>query len=410
MNSILKKIILSFSIVFMLGLVLAVSYGASIGLSVTYSTVTVGQSTVLTIKGNDAIGMVTVTSSNPNVVSVSKSTLWLEGSDTVTLTTKSVGTSVITVSGKLSNSSGSAENSLSKSITITSKAVYIDTRSKNNRLASLAVTGQTLKQQFNPEEANYSLDVPFDVDSINVEAVPEDNAARVSVTGNTGLKYGDNMITITVTAENGAERQYKLWLSRSKNPDDINVNLKDIKIANASLKDVFSKEKKTYVCEDLSREIDKLDIEAIPEIEGATVEIVGNENLEVGTNKIILKVKSKDESTEGIYEIVAYKSEEMLSLKDIENENSDASIIDKIKENYLFVISCTLCLILVIIVIVLSIKLKTVSGASDIEKVANKGNFENYNLKFEDNETNETNVTPDTNEVRTRGRRNRIDR
>lgn len=189
MNNILRRSAFVIAVLVLSLIFVNTAYGASIGLAVTYSTVTVGESTTLTITGNDAIGMVTITSSNPNVVSVSAGSVWLEGRTSVTLTTKSVGSAVITVSGKLSNSSGSAENSLSNSITINSKAVYIDTRSSNNRLNGLSVTGQTLLQEFNPDVSDYSLEVGYDVSSIEVVASLEDAAARYDVTGNTDLHY-----------------------------------------------------------------------------------------------------------------------------------------------------------------------------------------------------------------------------
>ncbi len=396
MNSILNKIIITFGIVVAAIIMINTCYGASIGLSVTYSTVTVGESTRLTITGNDAIGKVNITSSNPNVVSVSADSAWLEGSTTVTLTTKSVGSAVITVSGKLSNSSGSAENLLSNSITINSKAVYIDTRSSNNRLSGISVTGQSLVQEFDPEELNYSVRVSHDVTSIEVTASPEDAAASYEVTGNSDFHYGDdNMVTITVTAENGATRMYKLWVTRAKNPDDINTNLSEIIIENANMKEEFSKEKTTYILDDISNEISSLKIKAVPEIDGAKVEIIGNEKLKIGTNKIIIKVISKDESETKEYQIIVYKSDEMLSLAKVEEPEENLSLFGKIKKNYILVVVSAIAIIELIIIIAMAISKKAA------ESFENGFKNTNATLSKEDSE--------DENTTKTSGRRSRRD-
>ena len=141
MNNILKKSIFCMVVVIAFMCISEFCYGASIGLSVGYKSITVGGSTTLTIKGNDAIGKVSITSSNPNIVSVSNSSLWIEPSGSVTLTTKSVGTATITVSAvDMADGAGNAFSG-SNSITITVKPVYIDTRSTNNKLTGLGITG-----------------------------------------------------------------------------------------------------------------------------------------------------------------------------------------------------------------------------------------------------------------------------
>lgn len=166
------------------------------------------------------------------------------------------------------------------------------------------------------------------------------------------------MVTITVTAENGATRQYKIWVTRVKNPDDINANLSSIIVSNAELKDEFSKEKTSYILEDISNDVNSLKIETKTEIDGAKVEIIGNENLKIGTNKIIVKVTSKDESISKEYELIVYKSNEVLNLVNMEQPAGKQSLLDKIKSNYILVIVSLVAAVELIIIIAMAISKK----------------------------------------------------
>lgn len=61
-----------------------------------------GQTEQLTITGNNAIGKFTISSSNPSVVSVSPSSVFVDGSERVTLTAGGVGTATINVTASRS--------------------------------------------------------------------------------------------------------------------------------------------------------------------------------------------------------------------------------------------------------------------------------------------------------------------
>ena len=348
-----KKSLITLVILMSVAIMLNVSYAASIGLSVGYRSITVGGSTTLTITGNDAIGKVSITSSNPNVVSVSSSSQWIEGSASVTLTTKSVGSATITVSAVDMSTGAGAAFTGANSVTITVNPVYIDTRSKNNNLGGLSVTGYELNQAFSADILEYTKTVPHEVSSIEIVANQADRAAKVNISGNTELKYGENIVTITVTAENGAQKNYILKVNREKNPDDINPYLKSLVVKNATLKNETGRKVYLNICEDISVDVNKLEIEAIPEVEGAKVEITGNEDLKVGTNKISIKVKCRDESTERIYEIIVYKSSEMLSLQEIEPEKT---MKDYILEYKIHIILIAVIFIEFIVIIVLLVK------------------------------------------------------
>lgn len=328
---------------------------SSISISASATSITVGNSATLTISGNDAIGKVNITSSNSNVVSVSSGSLWIEGSSSVRLTAKSVGTATITITPiDMATGSGSTASVAAKSITIYSNAVYVDTRSKNNYLQSLEVEGYTI--EFNRDTEDYTIDIPYTQDSLNVNAVPEDSKSNVEVTANNALMTGENITRITVTAENGSKKEYRIKVIRAKDPKDVNADLKNLIISNANMKDEFSKDIVEYILDDLTMETNRLLIKVEPEIEGAKVEITGNEELKFGLNHIIIKVTSKDESVIKEYNIYVYKKNEINPLIELENMSSKQKFVKWVKENKLLVLCFGVILILIIVIIILIVK------------------------------------------------------
>ena len=95
--------------------------------------------------------------------------------------------------------------------------------SNNNRLASLTVKGVELSPAFDPEEKKYTATVPFETEKLEVEAVPADEKATVTIS-DTELKYiGKNITKVQVVSESGLKRTYKIYTTRSaqtKKPSD----------------------------------------------------------------------------------------------------------------------------------------------------------------------------------------------
>ena len=87
--------------------------------------------------------------------------------------------------------------------------------SNNNRLASLTVKGVELSPAFDPEEKKYTATVPFETEKLEVEAVPADEKAAVTIS-DTELKYiGKNITKVQVVSESGLKRTYKIYTTRS---------------------------------------------------------------------------------------------------------------------------------------------------------------------------------------------------
>ena len=89
--------------------------------------------------------------------------------------------------------------------------------STNKDLKELTIEGDyTLIPEFSKDVTEYDLTVGEDVESIKINAVADDDAAKVEVTGNDSLLMGLNTVEIKVTAEDGTEKTYKINVTRGK--------------------------------------------------------------------------------------------------------------------------------------------------------------------------------------------------
>ena len=85
----------------------------------------------------------------------------------------------------------------------------------NNKLQYLAVDGFTLTPSFNLDTTSYTLVVDPSVQMVNVSAVAYHNAAQISGVGQILLDTPTKTVTITVTAQNGDQRNYQITISQA---------------------------------------------------------------------------------------------------------------------------------------------------------------------------------------------------
>ena len=141
-----------------------------------------------------------------------------------------------------------AENGSQKTYTVNVNRK--DNRSTNNYLANLRVNGGELSPGFDRNITEYSVSVPFEISSLNVNASVEDGTASVSVY-NTNLISEETVdVSVTVTAENGSTRTYILHTLRGKDPNKIlstNNYLATLTISDGLLSPGFSKEQEQYI-------------------------------------------------------------------------------------------------------------------------------------------------------------------
>lgn len=147
---------------------------------------------------------------------------------TFTFRAKSSGTGTVKVSNAeiidYDTEKNMSLNSNSTSFTIMTQSQLEATYSKNNYLSKLEIEGQTLNPKFDKETLEYSLELEYGTESINVVTDTEDSKAEVEGDGKVKLSQGLNVIKVVVTAENGSTREY-IINATVKELDPINVTI-----------------------------------------------------------------------------------------------------------------------------------------------------------------------------------------
>lgn len=236
---------------------------------------------------------------------------------------------------------------------------------------------------FKPYIYEYSVEVPNDVTEVTVFAtLPKGSKATATGAGRISLKEGENTAKVVVTAEDGkTTKEYTLTITRTpseqpaENPTDTTgettptedpnatetpdnteteniFGLESLSIKNFSISPKFSTDEYEYtvgVTEDLS----SLEIEAKANKENATVEILGNENLQQGENTITILVTDQETEQTATYQIVV-------------NKNSNAEVVAQVNwldpstwgTQQIIIVVVVVILILVIVgVIIAKVKL-----------------------------------------------------
>lgn len=323
----------------------------SFSVSASSTSIYVGNTSTLTIKTSNCAGKFNVTSSNPSVATVSTSSIWVDGTSTVTITAKASGTANIvvtaadvsdidlndvkgsksvgiTVKTKQAATSGTAGTSGTTSsnkkpttsskpatskpttTTVTKKAL-----SSNAYLKEFRVDEPGITPDFNRNTYNYAITINESIDKLNVTAVPEDNKATVSVSGNTDLKIGENIIMVKVVAEDKkTTNTYKITVTKAEDVQKSNAYLQNIIVTNLNLTPAFSKEILEYDLGSVGNDVDKLEISAFTENENAKVEITGNENFALGENIINITVTSENGKEQKIYTLKVNKQQNVAEI------------------------------------------------------------------------------------------------
>lgn len=157
------------------------------------------------------------------------------------------GTAVnISVNG-IVTTDGSAESSIGTASYSTSIAAPL---SGNANLSSLSVSEGTLSPAFKAATTSYSIgEVDYSVSKLNISYKTEDSKATVSISGN-NLAVGANTVSVTVKAENGATKTYKIAVTRKQDPNYVpsaNATLKEITMNSGVLSPGFSEDKTDYI-------------------------------------------------------------------------------------------------------------------------------------------------------------------
>lgn len=109
------------------------------------------------------------------------------------------------------------EQAMSVSSNVLTLAVEASVHASDNaNLSALKVNPGKISPTFATTIREYEVTVPYESEMIVVSALTEDENATVGVNGSTGLRVGRNTVTVTVTAEDGTEKRYYLFVTREK--------------------------------------------------------------------------------------------------------------------------------------------------------------------------------------------------
>lgn len=322
-TNLLKKIIFELAII--IGILFAMtikSNAASLSISTSKSSVSPGESFTVTVSVSGGAGYVSATASNGS--GSMGSTFLDNASKSFTCTAGSSGSVTISASGVIAdystendeqksapitvsivqpnkNTGGNSNGSSSNGGSTTKKPTETkeEKKSTDSTLSSLKIAEGEITPEFNKDVKEYAVTVPNEVTKLNITATPTDSKASVSVTEYEELKEGENAITISVTAEDGTTKtDYIIKATRQKK--ELALEKLIIKYTNQNgevvevpLTPEFISNIYEYSIETLEYWVKNLDIEALANIEGATIEISGADSLKEGENIITITVKNK---------------------------------------------------------------------------------------------------------------------
>lgn len=254
-------------------------------------------------------------------------------------------------------------------------------KSSNKALKDLVVQNYKLSPEFTSENTKYTLEVTKEVDKLEITPIPEDSEAKVQIAGNENFKIGNNIVKITVTAEDGTTRIYTITVTKtnqSGNEEEGNtLKLKSLQIKEGTLSPSFDPETTNYtveVSDPASININEF-ITAIAEDEDVEVTIAESKQSESGNRVITIMLENSDGTKSGVYQITLKKS----AIIPVGNLKQDI-----FKNNKIYFILGGIIAILLIAIIVVIILLKKTSKDAEIEDVQDADELDDnydYSLK-----------------------------
>lgn len=116
------------------------------------------------------------------------------------------------MSEKMQNMQMNLDDAKSTISSLTKNVTYQG--SQNNYLKALSVKGYEFDSSFKKTKDTYFITVDKSVEKVTVNATAEDSTAIVTIYGNTNIQEGKNKVLITVTADDGSTRTYKIYITK----------------------------------------------------------------------------------------------------------------------------------------------------------------------------------------------------
>lgn len=203
----------------------------------------------------------------------------------------------------IGNEGNNAEEMLLNEENITEENVA----DNNSKLKIMRLEYEGIIPEFNSDTLEYYITVDSAITGTEVTAIPQNQNANVTVTGNTNWVNGLNIIIITVESKDKTTKtDYKIYVTKTDNKETANADLETLAIKEGMLSPEYYSNITKYTVE-VPNDITNLTILAIPQKETARVEIIGNENLKEGDNKVEIIVTAENGITTKKFEILAHR-------------------------------------------------------------------------------------------------------
>ena len=361
-KKILNKIIfILIALIFVLILMTIKSNAASLSISTSKSSVSPGGTFTVTVSVSGGAGKVSTSVSNG---SGGKTEFLDNGSYSFTCTAGNSGSVTISASGSIADystetesnksasktvnivkpstsgtSSGSSNSSGSSTSGTTNKKPTTTTpkeevkKSTDSTLSALSVKEGAITPEFKKDVKEYSLTIPYETTEVNITATANDSKAKVAIEGNKDLKEGENTVKVLVTAEDGTSTTYTIKVTRKRVPIALKTLVVKYQNENGELIETpltpeFNFNILEYTLQDVEYWVGKINIEATPNIEEATIDIQGTDNLQVGENTITITVKIAEENTPESEE----QKEETITYSIKVNKLEEPTLVAKIQD------------------------------------------------------------------------------
>lgn len=377
MKTVKKILIFIIITLFLISLHSIVYSAGSYSVSASSKSLTPGKTATLTIKTTNAEGKFNVTSSNPGVVAVGTSSLWVSNSENITLTAKGAGTATITVTPVSVSDTDLNLITSPKSLTITVSANNTtpnqptnpttpsqpdSTKSGDATLKSITIAGKTYSGSSLKNTISYTAE--SSVNSIKISATKNHSKATVSGTGTKSLVAGQtNKFQITVTAENGTKKTYNVNIIRladdttvpniiddqAQIPDtqETKPKLTSLVIKDVELNPEFNPEIYTYTTN--VKNMKELEIDATANIADAKIDIEGATELTQGDNVVKITVTLGEEKAVYIIDLHNEMEQEIVGMTDDSDNKKDNGdnkfIAGNLKEVLSILMICSLGII-----------------------------------------------------------------
>ena len=441
MKKALKKFIL-ITLIILIALTFASvsNYAATGSFSVSTSSVTLnkGETTSFTITATNCGGQFTITSSNSNVASVSKSEVWAENGvnegGAITITANSAGTATITITANnVSTTNPPSEVTGSKTINVTvtepapepeptpeptpdPEPERPNTGSENQ--GGEQQTGETTTSKLTSimidgvkYENDDDLTVENDVSTVNVIAGNNKANYTITVNGNSvfgnkvNLNEGRNTIVVTDLDGGGS---IKVKIDRKapegetppnvmdntevsentvdeETAEDSGLKLEKLTIEGLELIPEFDPDIYSYTVNINMDEQDysSLNIDAVANDYMASVGIDGNQNLQEGENIINIILTSADGEEIVTYQLIVNK---ITSASEVVGETTNEDNNQKMP--IIIAIVAIIVIVIIVAIIVLIRKYKKMNPDYDEYDGYGLYNYDLYNNPNDDNENN----------------------